>query len=125
MRNQPSLPACLGRAVVRAVGMSALLALGSIGVGLANHATPTPDHPTEQQVRVDGFSGRMHAAIRQHHCSTSGFGDGSEPPTALIRTGHGRLRVVPFALGWEVFTGERPGTLVAVCLDQPKAPRAA
>ena len=34
---------------------------------------------------------------------------------ALIRTGAGRLRVVSFAAGWQVYNGRRPGVLLAVC----------
>lgn len=37
--------------------------------------------------------------------------------SALIRTAGGQLREVPFRVGWDVYTGRRPGTLVAVCVS--------
>lgn len=40
-----------------------------------------------------------------------------ERPSAVVRTASGRLRVVSFETGWAVYTGRRPGHLVAVCAD--------
>lgn len=37
--------------------------------------------------------------------------------SALIRTVGGELRQVPFRVGWDIYTGRRPGTLVAVCVS--------
>lgn len=37
------------------------------------------------------------------------------PTSAVIRTDGGQLRQVSFEVGWDVYTGRRPGTLIAVC----------
>lgn len=36
---------------------------------------------------------------------------------AVVLTTDGRTRTVPFKHGWQVYRGERPGTLIAVCPD--------
>jgi hypothetical protein len=114
MKTERSPALALLLSTLRAMVLGALL---SISVGLGLNAALSPDHPNDERMRADGFTRQVHAAMKQHHCSTTGFGANSLPPTALIRTGHGRLRVVTFVEGWAVFSGERPGTLVAVCLD--------
>jgi len=43
--------------------------------------------------------------------------DRPECDAALIRTARGAVRRVTFAVGWDVYTGRRPGTLIAACLD--------
>ena len=43
---------------------------------------------------------------------------------SLIRTEQGDLRRVSFEVGWDVYTGRRPGTLVAACLDRRPDPGA-
>jgi hypothetical protein len=53
----------------------------------------------------------------EHHCSTTGFGATTLPTAALIKTPRGDLRMVDFSTGWAIYSGQRPGTLVAVCLD--------
>jgi hypothetical protein len=40
-----------------------------------------------------------------------------ECEAALIRTADGAVRRVTFRVGWDVYTGRRPGTLIAACLD--------
>ncbi|MCW2843400.1 MAG: hypothetical protein JWN22_1316 [Nocardioides sp.] len=114
MEKDRSPAIALVLSTLRAAVLGALLS-ASVGVGL--NAALTTDPPNDERVQADGFTRQVHAAMKQHHCSTTGFGANSLPPTALIRTGHGRLRVVTFVEGWEVYSGERPGTLVAVCLD--------
>ena len=41
---------------------------------------------------------------------------------ALVRTTRGELRKVSFAVGWDVYTGRRSGTLVTACLDGSDGP---
>ena len=50
-----------------------------------------------------------------------GFESGAVPSSALIRTARGQLRKVSFEVGWDVYNGRRPGTLVAVCLERARA----
>jgi len=57
--------------------------------------------------------------MRRYDCSLDGFGDGSQPRSALIRD-DGDLRVVSFDRGWQVYTGSRPHALVAVCHAPPR-----
>ncbi|MDI6910491.1 hypothetical protein [Nocardioides sp.] len=61
---------------------------------------------------------RAREAIDRHHCSPSGFGDGTIPASALIRTGTGDLLLVSFDRGWQVHQDEESAAeLVAVCLE--------
>jgi hypothetical protein len=57
-------------------------------------------------------------AVVDHQCSYAGFGATGIPSSALIRTAHGELRQVSFDVGWDVYNGKRPGTLIAVCMDE-------
>jgi hypothetical protein len=57
-------------------------------------------------------------AVIDHQCSYTGLANDAIPASALIRTTQGELRQVTFAVGWDVYNGKRPGTLVAVCLDE-------
>jgi hypothetical protein len=59
-------------------------------------------------------------AVTDHQCSYGGFGDDAVPASALIRDAHGELRQVSFEVGWAVYNGKRPGTLIAVCLDRTR-----
>jgi hypothetical protein len=43
--------------------------------------------------------------------------DQDRPARALIRTEQGRVRQVSFDVAWDVYNGRRPGTVLAVCLD--------
>jgi hypothetical protein len=52
--------------------------------------------------------------IAEHRCSTTGFGDGETPASALLRH-RGVVEQVSFARGWAAHEGREPGTLVAVC----------
>jgi hypothetical protein len=47
-------------------------------------------------------------------CSETGFGPDVIPNSALIHL-EGHVKRVTFDRGWAVFTGEEPGTLMAVC----------
>jgi hypothetical protein len=79
-------------------------------------ATAPSAHPGAAE--PDGVVPRViQRAVADHHCSYSGFGDATVPASALIRTSRGVLRQVSFEVGWDVYNGKRPGTLVAVCLD--------
>jgi hypothetical protein len=106
----------LVRLVLALVKGSALGGLLTLAVAGGVHTGPTAEGPggttgvPSQRV--------VERAVEGHHCSPTGFDD-RRPASALVRTADGRLRQVSFDVGWEVFNHERPGTLVAVCLDEP------
>ena len=59
--------------------------------------------------------------LERNNCSTTGFGPGVIPTSAVIRDAHGRTRLVSFDRGWAVFNNEQPGELIAVCIGRPRA----
>lgn len=103
---------------VRAAVLASVLAL-TVTAGLAASGTGGAPDARPPAFTVDASAPVVQRAISDHRCSTRGFAPGVQPTSALVRTGHGRLRVVSFDRGWEVFTGRRPGLLVAVCLGRP------
>jgi len=78
--------------------------------------------PVEQQVPsvIESRNAALLKAIDRHQCSTTGFGADRVPSSALIRTPRGRMSLVTFDQGWAIYTGDRPGRLLAVCLAQPR-----
>ncbi|MDN5744956.1 MAG: hypothetical protein L0H31_07530, partial [Nocardioidaceae bacterium] len=54
--------------------------------------------------------------MRHNHCSSTGFDHDVIPSKALIRTPAGETELVSFDQGWQVFTGDAAGRLLAVCL---------
>lgn len=99
---------------LRAVVLGALLSL-SVGTGLnALLESRAPHHPAPAS---DAWSRQVRALMLEHHCSTTGFGATTLPTTALVKTPGGDPRMVDFSTGWAIYNGQRPGTLVAVCLD--------
>lgn len=99
---------------LRAVVLGALLSL-SVGVGLGALLESRAPHPAEPE--ADAWSRQARTLMLEHHCSTTGFGATTLPTAALIKTPRGDLRMVDFSTGWAIYSGQRPGTLVAVCLD--------
>jgi hypothetical protein len=84
-------------------GVKALAWSGLLGVVLAS-GTPAST-PVTTPDRADARPSTAQAADRP------------ECTAALIRTADGAVRRVRFAVGWDVYTGRRPGTLIAACLD--------
>ena len=62
----------------------------------------------------------LQALMERYRCSTEGFGDAEIPGSAIIRRTQGRVAVVGFDRGWEVFRDDGPASLVAVCLRPPR-----
>jgi len=62
----------------------------------------------------------LEAVMERYRCSTEGFGHSEIPGSAIIRRAQGRLAVVSFDRGWEVFRDDGPESLVAVCLRPPR-----
>jgi hypothetical protein len=87
-------------AAAKASALCAVVALSTTATGTPTGAAPEPSRPAGSD------------------CSFRGAAAGDGPPTALIRTERGRVREVPFAVGWDVYNGRRPGSLLAVCSDR-------
>jgi hypothetical protein len=119
---RPSLPAQAAFALTtfKALVLGALLAL-TVGIGV--NAAAEQDSPPPSAVTVDAYTKVVQKKMSEHQCSATGFGAEEVPTSALVRTERGRLRMVSFDAGWAVFTGEAPGQLVAVCLDEAPAAR--
>ncbi|MBC9734266.1 hypothetical protein [Nocardioides marmotae] len=103
----------------KAAVLAAVLALTvTTGLAASGGAAAAPDArpPT---MAMDHASQAVHRAMSEHNCSSTGFDPGTQPDSALVRTTRGELRIVSFDRGWDVFTGRRPGLLVAVCLARP------
>jgi hypothetical protein len=114
-RLRPAPLARLALALFKGAVLGALLTLVVAG-GL--HAPPPSAHP-DAPAAGDSYQGVVVRAVGDRHCSHAGSGRGVVAASALIRTTEGRLRQVSFEVGWDVYNGRRPGTLVAVCLDEP------
>jgi len=92
-------------------GLLTLLVVSGLHDG-APAAHPGPEEPEVGR-------GSVLSAVAGQHCSHSAPGRHTVRSAALIRTTRGVVRKVSFETGWDVYTGRRPGTLVAVCIDGP------
>ncbi|MDP2773486.1 MAG: hypothetical protein Q8O61_07990, partial [Nocardioides sp.] len=100
-----------------------LLVVLAMAFGIVGEDPPRADDSATARMdrmdrapQVQTHSAAVERAIRRHRCSVVGFDAGVEPRSALVRR-DGKLRHVSFDDGWQVFTGDRPGTLIAVCLS--------
>ena len=100
-------------ATFKGAALGGLLTLVVVG-GLHAHAPAA--HPGSK-AETDAYQRVVQRAVADHRCSYAGFGDQAVPSSALIRTTAGEVRQVSFEVGWDVYNGRRPGTLIAVCLD--------
>lgn len=98
-----------------AVGATKVAVLGTIvalacGVGAGGgslEASQSVGHESQVQAHLERL-------MSTHRCSTTGFGADVIPGSAIVdRANH--YAVVSFDDGWASFTGDKPGTLVAVC----------
>lgn len=59
--------------------------------------------------------------MERYDCSNEGYTESVIPQSAIVRDAAGRLRVVSFTEGWQVYTSDHATkTLIAVCLE-PRA----
>jgi len=91
-------------------GLLTLVVVGGLHAG-APSTRPGGEAQTDADRHV------VRGTVVDHQCSSAGFGEGAMPSSALIRTPAGEVREVSFEVGWDVYNGKRPGTLIAVCLD--------
>ena len=100
-----------------------------VAAGFAMAPSDAPPSVSAGLPARSGYSGyvvadlptRTDRLVDAHRCSVSGFDDGSQPTSALVRSATGHLRFVDFETGWDVYTRHGAATLVAVCLDDPPA----
>ena len=118
-RRTPRRPARVALTVLKGAALGALLSIVVVG-GLR---IESPDATTSAQTSSDAYTRVVQRATTAHNCSVKGYGDSAIPASALIRTSSGEVRQVSFEVGWEVYNGRRPGTLIAVCLDDPAEER--
>ncbi|WP_435747622.1 hypothetical protein [Nocardioides sp. SYSU DS0663] len=104
----------LALTVLKTAVLSSFLAFTAVGTT----ASVAPAPPEAATIAMDPYAHAVQSAMAEHDCSTTGFAPGVQPASALIRTPRGTLELVSFDRGWEVFTGDRAGLLVAVCLDE-------
>jgi hypothetical protein len=106
----------LGRSGVRTLARTVIAA--AVLISLANVAPPTrlPAGPFETRP----VSPTQAQLMKRFGCSADGFGDGSTPRSAIVRSERGGLRVVSFDRAWQIYTGQRPHALVAVCHAPPR-----
>jgi hypothetical protein len=100
-------------ATFKGAALGGLLTLVVVG---GQHAT-APSAQPGGTAEADAYARVVERAVADHRCSFAGFGDRAVPASALIRTAAGEVRQVSFEVGWDVYNGKRPGTLIAVCLD--------
>jgi len=114
MRHTPPAGAALALAAVKALVLLVVIAMafGFIGGDVEGDDTAGRQGPAPQLQAGSAVS----QAIRAHDCSVAGFDREVEPRSALVRR-QGKVRQVSFDDGWAVFTGDRPGELIALCLD--------
>ncbi len=99
---------CLVVGVLATTTIATASSSGEVGIaGADDDTTASAAVPSQQQERLARL-------MSDHRCSTTGFGPGVIPGSALVLRAE-RVRHVSFDEGWAVYTGDRPGTLLAVC----------
>lgn len=105
-----------GAVDVAVVSLLAVLALGT--APQAAHRSGSTPVDAVQQSAADPTLARK---LIRHECSPTGFGPERQPSSALVRSAGGSLRFVDFDTGWRIYTRHGAATIVAVCLDEPRA----
>ena len=109
MRHHPPPGVLLGLGLTKSalIGLSLALALG-LGASMTDRADQSAAPSTEVS------DSRVNRLMDRFKCSETGFGSDVIPNSALIHL-EGQVKRVSFDRGWAVFTGDEPGTLMAVC----------
>ncbi len=102
------------RTATTVAGLTLLLGFGALGAV----AEPTPAAPSES---VGLSAGPLDDLMQHHRCSVTGFDRDVVPSQALVRTPEGETELVSFDRGWDVFSGEVAGELIAVCLGPKRS----
>jgi hypothetical protein len=99
----------LGLSLTKSMLIGVALALA---LGLGSSITDSADQSAAPSTEVS--DSRVTRLMDRFECSQTGFGSDVIPNSALINL-DGRVKRVSFDRGWAVFTGNEPGTLMAVC----------
>jgi hypothetical protein len=68
------------------------------------------------QVKPAYVPSDLERLMQARDCSSSGLAPGVEPVHSIVRDRiGGAVRLASFDEGWQMYAGDRPGTLVAVC----------
>ena len=118
-RRDRSLAARVVLATVKGTSLCGLFVL-VVANGTTGNPSATPG-TSAAAPQPDAYPRGVERAVAEHHCSYQGYDAGRVPASALIRTARGAVRQVDFEFGWDVYTGRRPGTLIAVCLEDGTA----
>ena len=108
---RPFWQAALGEATKRTLRSACLFVLVVL-VLLAARPLLQPTSPAAvSETQIQRLS-------RLHGCSPDGLPPGVVPKRAIVRDDHNStVRLGSFDEGWAMYTGQRAGTLVAVCRD--------
>lgn len=120
------MPAAITRSRLESAVLSARTALTAggltllVGVGAISVISAPPEAAVPEQI---GLSSGLDRMLERNHCSTTGFEPDVIPSKAIVINARGVSELVSFDHGWEVFEGEKPGELVAVCLGRRASAR--
>jgi hypothetical protein len=109
VRYRPPPGVSLGLSLTKSLLIGVALALA---LGLGASVTERADQSSAPSTEVS--SSRVTRLMDRFDCSETGFGSDVIPNSALIHLDD-KVRRVSFDRGWAVFTGDAPGTLMAVC----------
>ncbi len=114
MTRTPPTSLRLGVQVLKCAVVSALafVTIASAGAAETSGASGRPEQGVA--TTTSPHQGRLDALMARHECSATGFGPDVIPGSALVLQQHD-VRHVSFDDGWAVYTGDTPGTLLAVC----------
>lgn len=91
----------------------------AVGTGPGAAVGQRSSAPVDVDQQLAAQPGPVARKLARHHCSPTGFDDGRQPVSAVVRSPRGALRFVDFDTGWRVYTRHGAARLVAVCLDDP------
>jgi len=109
VRHHPPPGVLLGLSLTKSLLIGVALA-AAMGMG----ATITDQADQSASPSNEVSATRVNQLMDRWKCSETGFGADVIPNSALIHL-DGRVKRVSFDRGWAVFTGDQPGTLMAVC----------
>lgn len=111
---EPALRRAVLAAKFAIVAAMAFFAVSSASAA-ATTAGPTEGVTAAQEVSAPAAGqARLDKLVNLHDCSAAGFGADVIPGSSLVLQDD-KVRHVSFDDGWAIYTGEKPGTLLALC----------
>ncbi|MBS43634.1 MAG: hypothetical protein CMH83_10835 [Nocardioides sp.] len=110
-------PSRTARLVVEGVKALTVVAISAVAVSTAASGAATGTSAAsapEPATAASALQAKVDRLMDQHTCSSTGFGPDVIPASALVLRAQ-RVTQVSFDDGWAVYTGDSPGTLLAVC----------